>query len=402
MPTNVPAPSFDDTGLSVPEAADIYAGVFADLNAAFGGNLNPSPSTSQGQLATSLTAMVELVDALFLALVNNVDPAFASGRMQDAIARMAFLTRNPPLSTVVTATCIGASGTTIPAGSLAVATDGTLYQSTGAVTIAAGTATATFAAIVTGPIACPAGALSRIYRAVPGWDAITNPAAGLPGRDVESRVDFEARRAASVSANALGILPAVRGAVLSVDGVLDAFVTENSSGNPLTTGGVTLPPHSLYVAAEGGTDADVARAIWSKKAPGCDYLGNTTITVEDQSSGYVAPYPSYNVTFQRPTALPVYVTVTLANSSAVPSNAAALVQAAVIAAFNGEDGGQRVRIGTTVYASRYNAGIGALGAWAQIVSVAVGTASGATGNSVPVQIDQFPVIDPSNIAVVLQ
>ena len=79
--------------------------------------------------------------------------------------------------------------------------------------------------------------------------------------------------------------------MLNVAGVLDAYVTENPSATPATIGGVTLVANSLYVAVTGGTAIDVATAIWSKKAPGCAYNGNTTVVVQDTSSGYSPPYP---------------------------------------------------------------------------------------------------------------
>jgi hypothetical protein len=402
MPTNVPAPTLTDTGFATPDDGDLLDGFFADLQAAFGGSLNPGLSTPQGQLATSLAALLSTENAAFLAMANNVDPAFASGRFQDAIGRFYFMERNEAIATSVAATLYGASGTLVPSGSLAQAADGSIYQSTGDVTIGSGgTVAATFANINTGPIACPAGTLTRIYRGVNGWDQINNVADGALGRDVESRVDFETRRAASVALNSVGLLPSMRAAILDVDNVIDAFVTENSSGGTLTIGSVALAPHSVYAAVQGGTDADVARAMWAKKAPGCDYNGNTTVTVEDQSSGYTPPYPAYNVTFQRPTSLPIYFAVTMANSSAVPANAQTLVRNAILAAFNGEDGGQRVHIGATVYASRFFAGIAMLGSWVQLISIHIGTSSSATGDSVAIGIDQFPATAAGNITLTL-
>jgi hypothetical protein len=390
MPTNVPAPSLSDAGFVAPAEADILAGVFADLQAAFGGALNQQLGTPQGQLASSLAAIIGATNDQFLNITNQVDPAFADGRMQDAIARIYFLTRLPPLSTQVTAVATGAPGTLIPVGSLAQTTSGVTFQSLGdAVIGTGGTVSIPFAAIDTGPIACPAESLNRVLRAVPGWDAVLNPLPGTPGRDVESRFDFEQRRQASVAVNAVGILPAIRAAVLNVPDVLDAYVTENSGAATRTSAGVDLPPHSLYVCAYGGTDADVARAIWAKKNPGCDYFGNTTVTVLDTDSGYGTPYPSYDVTFQRPTALPVQVYVTLANSTAVPADAGAQIQTVVQAAFNGQDGGPRARIGATIYSSRFYSGIAALGAWAQIIDISL------TGQAaiLSVDMDQVPVLD---------
>jgi len=398
MPTNVPQPSLTPTGFAAPLEADVLAGVFADLQAAFGGNLNEQLDTPQGQLATSLAAQIAATNDLYLALTNSVDPAYATGRMQDAIARIYGIRRLPPVSTVVSVTATGAPGTIIPAASLVQATDGTLYQSLAAITITQyGTAELTMAALDTGPIAAPANTLTRIYRAVPGWDAVNNPLPGTPGRDVESRFDFEQRRQASVALNAIGVLPAIRAAVLNVPGVLDAYVTENDTGSTRAVGDVQLPPHSLYVAALGGTDAAVARAIWTKKNPGCSYFGNTDVTVTENASGYSAPLPTYLVTFQRPTSLPVTVTVSIANSQSVPSNAVAQIRQVVLAAFNGEDGGPRARIGATLYSSRFYAGISALGMWAQIVDVSL--TGGAA--SMTVDIDQVPTLDANSILVTL-
>jgi hypothetical protein len=79
------------------------------------------------------------------------------------------------------------------------------------------------------------------------------------------------------------------------------------------------------------------------------------------------------VVFERPQALPFEVAVDIVNSPAVPSDAAAQIQAAIIAAFAGADGGTRARIGSMVLASRYYAGIIALGTWAEIASLLLGT-----------------------------
>lgn len=398
MATNVPAPTLTPAGFAAPEEMAVLAGIFADFQLAFGGNLNPGLYTPQGQLATSLAALVASNNDQFLQLANQVDPAFADGRMQDAIGRLYFLSRNPPEPTTVTASLSGAPGTVLPAGSLAQATDGTIYQSVGAATLPADVQ---FQALTTGPIDCPAGTLNRIYRSVPGWDAITNTVAGEPGRDVETRAEFEQRRANSVALNAIGVLPAIRAAVLNVPDVLDAYVTENSGAAARAVAGVTLPPHTLYVAVLGGTDANVARAIWSKKNPGCDYYGNTTVTVQDTGSGYSVPYPEYDVTFQRVGAVRTYITVQLASNIGVPADAELLVRNAVSAAYNGQDGGPRARIGATLFASRFYAGIAALGPWVQIVAVNIGKTPSPTGDSATYAMDQVPGLDGGDITVTL-
>ena len=284
------------------------------------------------------------------------------------------------------------------------------------------------------------------------------------GNNVESRADFEYRRQQTVAANAQGSLASVLGAVYEVPGVLDAYVTENvssSSGasitgsitgstltvasvisgavaigqtvvgvsvpqgmliasgsgttwglsqsvaSPISTeamtcavGGVALAANSIYVAVYGGNENAVAQAIFTKKSPGCNYNGNTTVTVQDTNPLYSVPYPSYSVTFEIPTTTPILFSVTLKNNSQVPSNVDQLVQQAIISTFTGANNGQRARIGSNILASYYYAPIFALGAWAQVVSIQLGVTS-ANLTSVLMQINQEPTISAANISVTL-
>jgi len=398
----VPQPTFGPNGFTAPAESAIFAGTIADLQAAFGGNLNSDPTTPQGQLATSWTAVVGYCYGLFCKITTQFDPAFAEGRYQDGLARIYFLERDPAEPTAVQAICAGLAGTIIPVGSLARSADGDVFASTATGVIGgAGTVTLPFACIATGPVPVPPTALNTIYRAIPGWDSITNPAEGVLGRLVETRDAFEQRRAASVALNAVGTLPAIRANVLNVPGVLDAYVTENDTAAPVTLGGVVIAANSVFVSVVGGALADIARAIWRKKAPGCAYTGTTTIVVKDSNSGYVLPYPSYDVKFTVPTGLPIYFAVTIASSAAVPADALAQIQAAIVKAFAGTDGGPRARIGAAIYASRFYAPIALLGAWAQIVSIKIGTGAGPSSDDLPVNIDQVPTINPANISVAL-
>jgi uncharacterized phage protein gp47/JayE len=375
MTTTVPFPTLGPTGFQAPQENEILAGVMTDINLAMGGGLNTSLSTPQGQLATSVAAIIGNVNDTFLNLTQQFDPAYNDGRYQDAIARIYFIERKPPLPTVVQALCVGLPGTVIPIGSIAQSVDGNVYTCTLGGTIgASGSVTLTFECNVPGAIPCAAGNLNSIYQTITGWDTITNPSDGVIGQDVESRRDFETRRFDSVANNAMGFLPAVLGAVWEIDGVIDAYITENFTGSPIIVDGdVTIDAHSLYVAVTGGNADEVARAIWTKKAPGCAMTGNTTVTVYDDQSGYDPPLPSYEIKFTVPDQLPVVFSVQLATNPQIPATAITSIQDAIISAFAGGDGGQRARIGSTIYASRFYAPVAALGSWVQIVSIDIGS-----------------------------
>ena len=413
--SSVPPIQFTDSGVILPTEAAILAGVQTDMDSAFGGGLNPQLSSPQGQVASSTAAIIADKDSEIAYLVNQFDPQYASGRFQDALARIYFLTREPATSTVVTATLGGLSGTTVPAGTFAQDTSGNTYSLLSTVVIGAGgTVSSTWQNVATGPIACAPGTLTQVYQAVSGWDSITNPAAGVLGNDVESRADFEFRRQNSVAINSNGTCPAIYANVFEQDNVLDCFVIDNPGGATILYGATNYPlaPHSVFVAVVGGLDAAIAQALWQKKDVGCNYapypVGGSpvpgdgsvsTLTVQD-TSGYVYPQPSYQVSFLRPGALPILFAVSIANIPSLPANIAALIQNAIIAQFNGSNGNARARIGSTIIAAQYYAAVAAVGNNVVLLSVQVGI-SVANLNEVGVGIDQTPSVSASNISVTL-
>lgn len=401
--TAVPDVEFTLTGLVLPAEADILAGVQSDQQTAFGGGLSPALETPQGQLASSLTAIIADKNDLFAQYVSNVDPDVADGRMQDAIARIYFIDRLPATSTTVDVLCTGLAGVVIPAGArildsasnIFVALDGGVIGSGGNVTLS-------FAAQQTGPIVVGVNQITSIYQAIPGWDSVANAAAGVTGSNIEGRADFEYRRRQSVALNARASLPSIYATVFDVADVTDVYAAENvtSSTLALPGGTIVMVPHSIYIAVVGGAGADVAQAIWSKKSLGADYNGNTSVTVTDPS-GYSPPLPSYTVKFQRPTAQPILFAVQLANTSGLPSNIVALTQQAIIAAFNGQDGGARVRIGSTVYASRFYAPVSnILPGYVEILSLLLGISS-PTLSALSLDPAYVPTITAGNITVTL-
>jgi len=370
------------------------------MNAAFGGGLNPGLETPQGQLASSQAAVIGDKNNEVALAVNQVDPQYADGRFQDAIGRIYFLTRKPATSTAVQATLTGISGTVVPAGTLAQDTDGNTYVNAGDVTIGiTGTVIAEFQNAATGPIPCAAGTLTSVYQAIPGWDAITNAADGVMGSDVESRADFEYRRKNSVALNGKGTLGTIYATVYNLANVLDVYAIDNPANTTVNTGVTNYPmaAHSVYVAVVGGVDADIAAAIWSKKDLGCDYNGNTSVTVKD-NSGYNFPQPTYTVKFERPAALPIKYAVNIVNDSTLPSNIVALVKAAIIARFNGVDGTNRERIGSSIFTSRYYAPVSAVTTNVAVVSILIGTST-ATLTKVDVGVDQAPTLSEADITV---
>ena len=467
--TAIPALIWDPaTGPVLPPDSDILDGALQDWSVAAGFPLNPALETLQGQMSSSLSAIISDNNAQWAALINNIDPATASGLMQDAIGNIYFMPRKPAQATAVNVLCVGLVGTPIPLGTQVQDDLQNVYTCVqpGAIP-SSGNITLEFQNEAYGPIPCPAGSITAVYKAIPGLDAVSNVADGVLGNLAESQADFEYRRYNSVAANANGTMGSVMGAVFAVPGVLDCYATQNTlsvlsgaactgsiSGNTLTVtgspvgniaagqmvvgasvisgtyingpgsgsggagtytvnisqsvaseslicavGGIQLLPNSIYIAAYGGNSQLIANAIFTKKGNGANYNGNTSLTVTDNGNGlYALPYPSYKVAFNVPTPTPILFAVLMQNSVGVPSNAIALIESAIIQAFNGLDGGQRARIGSVIFASRFYAGIASLGSWAMIYEIKLGITT-ANLDSILLRIDQVPALSNANISV---
>lgn len=401
--SNVPALQITPTGVIVPQAVDVRAGVLADENDAFGGDLDVvTPSTPQAHLADQLTDNITSANANIAFALAMVDPATSEGRFQDGIGRIYFMTRKGATASVVSAVCTGQPGVTLAAGALAEDDSGILWQSTSPeVFDSGGQATVDFVCLQLGPVLLGVGELTKIAQTSSGWDALTNLVPANVGSNTESRTAFEQRRRESVAKNGKSTPAAIRSAVWAVENVLDVFVYDNFTSATILYGETDYPivEHSVYVGVLGGDDEEIASAIYIKKDAGCDMNGNTSVTVLE-TEGYTFPYPAYNIKFNRPAAIPILFSVQIANNPSLPSNIIDLVKSAIIATFTGTNGAQKARIGGTVFASNFYGPVAQISPAVSILQIKLGISS-ATLDSVTMGIDQAPTIQESDIQVTL-
>ncbi len=289
--TSVPQIQYTPTGLVLPTSSEVMTGVQADMNSAFGGNLNPSLKTPQGNLATVQTAVTVAKDSQIALIMNQMDPKYSFGRMQDALGRIYGMTpRIPATSTVVQCVCTGTSLAPIPLNAQAIAEDGNIYYCTqaGQIPFGGGSVTLPFACEVTGPIGCPAGTLITIYRSEPGWESISNPTDGVIGSDVESRQSFEIRRQATLQANSLGMPGSIRGAVANLPGVTSVFTYDNFEKYQVAVG-----PTCVFTGSISGTTLTVSSVTSGginidDPLTGPNITANTTITAGSGTSWTVS------------------------------------------------------------------------------------------------------------------
>lgn len=405
--TSVPPMTFSANGIVAPDLADVLTGIQSDQKTALGSDLSTDLTSPQGQIAMTQAAIIGDKNDQLLAMSNMINPDYSAGRWQDGIGKIYFLERKAAAGTKVTATCGGLANTLIPAGSQAQDTNGYIYTSdSDAIIGSSGTVNVVFTNTTLGAIECAAGALNSIYVAVSGWSEITNVSAGVLGRATETRAAFEYRRRLSVANNAQHTDGALLGILLALDGVTDAYVYSNNTAVEKTLGSteVVLPTGTAYIAVYGGNSSEIAAAIHSKINPSCATqcpASTTNQTIYD-TTNYTSNYPAYQYFWTVPTVLPIHFKVTIENNSYLPNTITSDVQAAILNAFNGEDGGTVARIGSRLTSGRYYGGVQAIDQQNVIItSILISNDNTTWVNALEIGVNQMPTLESANIAVVL-
>lgn len=395
----IPKPTITDKGIIAPSSDEVLQGLWDVFIAAFGTDINQSLNTPQGQLSTSLTATLRDRDDQMIQLMNQIDPQYATGIWQDAIAQLYFLTRQGATRSRAQVIFYGLAGSIIPLGFRIQDQAGNIWTTTSQVTIQAnGEAIAIVECSVIGAVIAQPDSITQIVEALAGVDRVTNPSAAITGRTAESREDFEIRRADSVSANSKNTDSAVRGALANLPNVVDVWVKSNHETTPVTMGVTNYPvtQHSILVSVVGGDDQSIAWEMLVKAGTGCGFVGNTTVTVTDNDALAIDP-PEYTIKFLRPTATTVKFKVTLADVSKMSSQDENAIKNAILTAL--QSGRTRARIAQNLRAVQYVVPVSG-STDLELISIEVSTDGTTWVDQVQLGVDQVPVCSLSDIQVV--
>lgn len=295
-------------GVIVPDTASLRTDVENEWKEAFGQDLVVTPDTPQGVLITAETEARDAVARNNAELANQINPDIAGGIFLDAIWRLTRGTRRPATRSIISGAILGGvANTIVPAGSLAaVQGSGDQFRTTATVIIGAGgTATVNLESVEFGPIAAPAGQLVNVATAVLGWETITNPSAAALGRLEESDIAARRRRRQTLALQGASLPEAIMSRVSALEGVRSIAFRENVANTTQVIDGLTLDPHSVYVAVDGGVQAEIADALLASKSTGAGWNGNTSVSVVDPFSGQ-----TMTVLYEIPAAIQVFARVT--------------------------------------------------------------------------------------------
>ncbi|OBU13001.1 baseplate J/gp47 family protein [Morganella psychrotolerans] len=394
----IPPVEITPKGILAPTTQEVTAGLWQLMRGCFGDNINPDADTPQGQLVTTLTAIITDERNFMIGLLNSFDPRYASGSMQDAIGYIYFLQRKQATRSAAELTFTGLSGMTVPVGFEVQDEQGRTWLTDAEDTIkSTGTVTVNASCADVGSNDAPADTVNRITRNITGVDSVTNEKAAIPGRNAESRQEFEFRRQQSVAINGKNTNQATYGAVSNIKDVIDCYVIDNPTDGTVTVGKTNYPliRNSIAVSVVGGDDDEIAKMILTKAGTGCAFVGNTEVTYEDKENFPYMP-PTYKVKFIRPEHVPVEFVVVFEDKSLLTYQEKESVKYAILEEF--KSGRGKGQIARRLIASDYICTV-AQSAANRLLSVQVSRKDGQAGNYVDFGIDEFPVLSPDDIRI---
>ena len=314
----------------------------------FGGKANLTVRSPLGLFMRIFAWMTHLLFSLLEAVYNSrfIDTAVGTSlyRLGKAIGMSLLTARKATGELLIT----GTNGTLIPVGWLAATGSGTQYVTTASWVIMDGSVTLAAEATIIGPLGnTDAGTVTVIVNpvAVSGVTAVTNPRAFGGGRARETDAEFRARYYLSVDKAGGVNVDAIAAAIMQNVQNTKAIGFENDTD---TTNSDGLPPHSIEMVVDGGSNEAVAAQIFESKAGGIQTFGSSSAVVTGANG------QDYTIYFSRPEAVLIYVSVTnlLTNPLIFPPDGNAQIQQVIIAYITGEDVGG-IPIGGTVYYPRF-------------------------------------------------
>lgn len=289
---------------------------------------NLDPSSPDGLKLASDAEIWANLDEIGQRAYNSKDPNKAKGVDLNIICSLTGTIRSQGTPSNVELTLGGVPGTVIITGKLVESVvDGSQWRTDTNVTIGGGgTVTVNATCTVNGATSASVGTITRIVNTVGGWQTVTNATIATPGTNRQNDSSLRLERAKSVSRPGNNQVDNMLGEIFAVGGVRRAVVYENDTDFVDANG---LPAHSVAPIVDGGTDADVALAVFRKKNPGCSlHAAGTSVVVPDVFDLY--PSNTKDITFSRPNYIDMIVDVTVQNDGTLPNDADQRIKTAIL------------------------------------------------------------------------
>lgn len=330
-------PVIDSTGFHYPLYSDILESLIASYKNIYGQDVYLGNDAADYQWISDVALKLNDTLATLQYVYNNRGPLTAIGTSLDGVVKINGITRKVATYSTCIVTLTGTAGTIVLDGKVS-DLSGNVWDLPATSTIGdLGTADVSATCETIGAISALPDTITTIVNPQLGWFSVNNNVAAVLGLPIETDAQLRSRQSLSTRLAAHTMVAGTIAGIAAVENVTRYNVHENNTNlyEPTTN----CPPHSVTCVVEGGTDADVAQAIYDNKGIGCDTYGGTTVTVTDIDTG-----DTFEINFSRPEYVPIYVDMTVRKLVGYSDAVTTQIEEAVAAYLNDLQIGQDLAI----------------------------------------------------------
>ena len=295
----------------------------------FGDNINLSTRSFIGILVRLYAWFLSLLWQMVEKVYNNSFPGTAEGVSLDRLVKIKGMSRNLDDYASGTIQITGDPNITIPESFIVGTKNDIWFATTVDVTLDNnGVGIVEIYAEKTGASGnVDAGQITEIQNPIDGVYSVTNLEPTIGGADIETDAELYERFQNYPEKSGASNVESIAAKLLEVSGVRDAVINQNTT--MVEKDG--LPPKCIAPFVFGGSDEDVAQAIFSVAPGGIQVYGTTVVQVTD-SKGTV-----HDIGFTRPETIQVYVRVTLTKGADFPDDGVTNVRNQILSYIGGTD-----------------------------------------------------------------
>ena len=294
---------------------------------------NLDASTPDGLKMAHDAEIFYALDETLQQAYNSKDPNKAKGTDLDIVCSLTGTIRSNGSASSVPLTFTATPGTAIPKGNrFESVTTGSRWTTDQAVTAdSLGVATVNATCTIVGPTQADHDTITRVVDVVAGLSGVTNADPATPGTDAQTNEQLRVTRATAVGRPGNNQIDSTYGELYAVPGVRRVKIYENDTDSSAVSvdNPHGLPRKSYAVIVDGGTNEDIAMAIYLKKNPGpLLYQAGTPFEVEVASPKY--PTNKKVIRASRPIYVDMLPVIHVVNDGTLPANADQLIKEAMM------------------------------------------------------------------------
>jgi uncharacterized phage protein gp47/JayE len=296
-------PYIDDTGFHIPTYIDVRDQLITDAKSIYGQDIYLGIDSQDYQWISTVSEKIYDAYQLAQLVYNNRGPSTSIGSGLDSVVKINGIKRKPATYSTCYVSLTGLPNAQINNG-IALDKGNIKWDLPPSVKLNdSGTLDNVLVTCeISGPIVANPGDIAGIFNPMYGWNGVYNNVNAELGSNVEGDSDLRTRQSNSTANPSKTVLDGTKGAIGQITAVTRFKVYENDTKVADVNG---LPANSITCVVEGGTDADIANAIYMHKGPGCLANGDIVINEEDQYNS-ITP-----IGFTRPTYVDIETVVNI-------------------------------------------------------------------------------------------